>query len=297
MWGGPTSRIMRVLVAAVLALTACVTTPLDRHSAGRRSLEKSTIATAVKTYLWALARNDYQGRVESSLGELARWNRWIQTAGYRPGVEQAKLEIDRLQVRRVGEWLAKVDLEATLSFTTGKRVRISGPVLVRRSFGHWGVVDYRRNGRSQRNAIVSGVAGRESGEGVTLAAVGWVLQRDYVDVFLRVRGVGYDSIEPEGARLVSSGGKALRNGTNGPTADGFISVHIEGTGRPHRARGRFGNPNGIPVGQPGTMTDYYWAGRSLSLSVTKLRLVLGFRTQGPAGRLRMALVMRREPVQ
>lgn len=291
--GGGTRTIL-CAVAACLVLGAC-TDDARVVASDRLPTTRSSIVKTIRDYLAAVAESNYEARVDGTLGELERWNGWIEAAGYQSGVEQGRLDIDQLVVRRVDDTTAKVDLEATVLFTTGKRVRLTGPVIVRRRFGVWKVVDYRRDGLSQRKAVVSEVEGRAHQDGVTLSAVGWVLQRNYVDVFIRVKAAKYESVEPQGARLMTSTGQVLREGTDGPTANGFMSVHVEGTGRTHRSRGRFGNPAGLPTGEAIVMTDYYWVERRLKPAVRKLDLVLGFQTEGPTRRIEVALGMRRDP--
>lgn len=287
------TRINLCGIAACIVLGAC-TGPTGTGSSGDSTTTRRSIVATVRNHLIAVAESDYASRVDGTVGELAAWNRWIEAAGYQAGVEQARLVIERLRPRRVGETTARVALQATLRFTTGKRVRLSGPVLLRRQFGVWKVVDYRRSGLSQRKAIVSGVEGRASQDGVTLQAVGWVLQRDYVDVFIRVKA-DYESVEPLGAHLIAPSGEVLRRGTDGPTANGFMSVHVEGTGRTHGSRGRFGNPGVLSTGGESIVTDYYWVEREINQAVRKLRLVLNFATEGPADRVQMTLAMRRDP--
>ncbi len=254
---------------------------------------RKAIEASVREYLVAVAHNDYATRARGTVGELQEWNSWIEAAGYVRGVEKAELEINELKVARVAESEATVDLQATLRFTTGRQVRLSGPVVLMRNFLDWRIVDYRRDGRSQRRAVVNRVQGEVTVDGLTVKAVGWVLQEHYVDVFVRVVTTKYGTLKPLQPSLRDGSGRILRHGTVGPTTDGVMSVHIEGTGRAHRTPGTYGNQRVLEMDQGvAVMLDYYWADRELDVGTKEIDLLLGFQTSAPSKRLKVALAIR-----
>lgn len=274
------------LVAAFLV--GCTDATVER---GAQEVDPSqAIRTAVRDYLVAVAHNDYAARASATVGELQEWNSWIEAAGYVRGVEKAALEIEELKIVRVDESEATVDLRAILRFTTGKQVVLSGPVLLTRDFVDWKIVDYRRDGRSQRRAVRSKVEGEVIVGGITVKAVGWVLQKDYVDVFVRVMTRRYGSLRPKRPALMDGSGRTLLRGTVGPTSDGLASVHIEGTGRTHRTPGTFGNPGVLDMAQGVATVDYYWANRELEVKTKRIDLVLAFKTSDPSRLVEVTLV-------
>lgn len=280
-----------LLSLAGILLVACTGAAVEREAP--KADPRKAIEAAVREYLVAVAHNDYATRARGTVGKLHEWNSWIESAGYVRGVEKAALRIKELKVEQVDESEATVSLQATLRFTTGKKVRLSGPVLLTRDFLDWRIVDYRRDGRSQRRAVFNRVQGEVAADGLIVKAVGWVLQEHYVDVFVRVVTSKYDTLEPLPPRLRDESGRVLRRGTVGPTADGVMSVHVEGTGRAHRAPGTYGNRRMLEMERGvAVMLDYYWAGRELELGTKGINLLLGFRTSAPSKLLKVPLAVR-----
>jgi hypothetical protein len=250
----------------------------------------AAIKSVLRDYLEAVASNDYSTRAQLTTGELRTWNEWIAEEGFQAGVEKSQLTIEKLTIQSSRGREATLELRARMLFTSGKVVRLSGPVLLRKQFGEWRVFDYKRNGVSQRQAVVSRVRGRSRNGPVTVEALGWVVQDDYVDVFVRVEAERTGSLESHTARLGAKGGEVLRNGTNGPTVDGAMSVCIDGTGRQHRQKGIYGNPR--PLDDDGAVTtDYYWAGKSLRDETVKLQLFTRFRDNSTHKSFELALTM------
>lgn len=242
-------RLVAALAAATLTAAACtaeVSTPPPTSAAPTAQDESEAVEAALLEHLEAVAADDHERKVTTSVGELQALADWQLMTSLAFGSAFGTLEVERVEVTDVGATEARAELDALIrlaGFESDPPAVLSGPAVLAHTGGGWKVRDYVLNGRRRTASVWTSVRGRVQRSGVTFTVTGVDAPADSILVVFTATSVSEQTFTMQPATILTEDGRRLGFGEPSATQRALLPTaplesYVYWSGRDLRAEDR-----------------------------------------------------------